>query len=316
MAIDIKECTLNRLVFCSRDINAAELILDTIDGPVPPRPGIAEVAILKKGSIGFVTNELRYINPLNNTRLISVCFNNSISYWMDPEWISLQSPVFALTYDIAKLVNHVRLLEEQIKSFDETNRITELINEISTLTEHVEDVELEREVYIDAFAKMDIDPLTANGIARGNICPKCLESMSNHNGDGSCVEDDDNYSDDGTLWKDLYFNDLWARYEDAIKINEFGDGQDEWDWSDIEGLTASELLRRGIPNEEIKKFRDEVIDEEYGENDDEREEGDEWDIRLKGQSSLTNQILDSDMGIFDDDDDLSEDDIKLGPDIY
>lgn len=314
MAIDIKECTLNRMVFAARDVNSNQLMVDSVDGPVHPTFSLTPNIIIKKGDIGFVRSEYHYSSPFSSIKKVSVSYG-SFTYWMDPEWLSLKSPTFALTPDIEKLVNHIRQLENQIQSFDDTDRITSLINEVSTLNEHIEDLDLEKNVYIDAFAKMDIDPLTANGIARGNICPRCLESMATHYGDGSCVENDnpEAYADDGTSWKDLYLTDLWARYEDAVKINEFGDGQDEWDWGDIEEVVASELHRRGIGIDEIQDYRKIILREEGYEDDDDQED-DEQDLEDK-QVSLSDKILRTDTSIFDDDD-ASEDDIKLDPEIY
>lgn len=317
MAIDIKECTLNRMVFAVRDINSNQLMVDSVNGPVHPTFSLTPNIIIKKGDIGFVRTETFYSPPLSGITRVSVSYG-SFSYWMDPDWLSLESPSFALPGDIAKLISHIRKLENQIKAFDESDRITELINEINTLTEHVKDVEDERNVYLDAFSLMGLDGIDANYIAVGKVCPKCFELFTNHNSDGSCVSDneDDNqaYDDNGVLWKEHYMADQFARYEDAIIINEFEDGNPDWDWEDIEKTQRSELHRRGITYAELNIFKEDLIREKTEE--DWPDYFDDKEAQLKAE--LNRAILDENMTKFDDcgnDDDIpDEDDITLNPD--
>lgn len=319
MAIDIKECTLNRMVFAARDVNSNQLMVDSVDGPVHPTFSLTPNIIIKKGDIGFVRADTYYSSPFSSIKRVSVTYG-SFSYWMDPEWLSLESPSFALPGDIAKLINHIRALENQIKAFDESARITELINEIDTLTEHVKDVEDERNVYLDAFSLMGLDAVDANYIAAGKICPKCFELFLNHNSDGSCVSDDEDdgneaYDDNGVLWKEHYMADQFARYEDAIVINEFEDGNPDWDWEDIEKNQREELHRRGITYADLHKFKKDVIQERTEE--DWPDYFDDKEAQIK--SELTQAILDGDMAVFDDRDDDNDDlpdenDITLNPD--
>ena len=321
MPIDISEYTLNRMVYCKQDLYSTQLIRDTDKGAIHPSSEMTSNVIIRKGEIGFVANENYYNQPSTNEKLVSVCFNGSINYWMDPSWISLNSPSFALTHDFAKLVNHIRKLEKQIKEFDVDDRIKFLSTQIAVLKEHTEDLELERDTYLDAFSRMGLDSVDAEYIANGKICPKCFELFLNHNSDGSCVSEDDNDDDDdysdkvdrhGIPWKDLYISELWYLYEEAVMVNEFEEGDPDWDWNGLEQFRRTILHNNGIEYEELNKFRNRIILDKYEQLETDLDEDEDEDYFSSSDTYLNrvNKIINSE------EPQINLDDIELDQDVY